>query len=87
MLTIIGADTVVALDGQILGKPDGEEGAVRMLRSLSGHTHQVYTGVSLFLLRDGQVVAQETFHVCTDVHMRDIGRRDSPLCRHGRAYG
>ena len=94
VLTIIGADTVVALDGQILGKPDGEEDAMRMLRALSGHTHQVYTGVSLFLLRDGQTVAQDTFHVRTDVHMREISEEEihryvatgEPLDKAG-AYG
>lgn len=72
MYTIIGADTVVAVDGRVLGKPDGEEGAVEMLRSLSGRTHQVYTGVSLLLLVDGRLAAEEKFHVCTDVTMREI---------------
>lgn len=72
MYTIIGADTVVAVDGRVLGKPDGEEGAVEMLRSLSGRTHQVYTGVSLLLLEEGRLVAEEKFHVCTDVTMREI---------------
>ncbi len=57
MYTIIGADTVVAVDGRVLGKPDGEEGAVEMLRSLSGRTHQVYTGVSLLLLEEGRYVS------------------------------
>ena len=72
MYTIIGTDTVVAVDGRVLGKPDGEEGAVEMLRSLSGRTHQVYTGVSLLLLEEGRLVAEEKFHVCTDVTMREI---------------
>lgn len=72
MYTIIGADTVVAVDGRVLGKPDGEEGAVEMLRSLSGRTHQVYTGVSLLLLEEGRLVAEEKFHVCTDVTMRKM---------------
>lgn len=72
MYTIIGADTVVAVDGRVLGKPDGEEGAVEMLRSLSGRTHQVYTGVSLLLLVDGRLAAEEKFYVCTDVTMRKM---------------
>lgn len=42
---VICADTVVILDGKVLGKPAGEEDARRMLRSLSGRTHQVVTGV------------------------------------------
>ncbi len=42
---IIGADTIVALDGEILGKPTDEEDAFRMLSHLQGREHQVYTGV------------------------------------------
>jgi septum formation protein len=50
---LIGADTVVILEGQILGKPMSAEDARRMLRLLSGKTHQVLTGVSLILASDG----------------------------------
>lgn len=51
---VIGADTVVALHGQILGKPKDEKDAFRMLSKLQGSTHQVYTGVSLLRLWDGR---------------------------------
>lgn len=44
---IIGADTIVALDNQILGKPSDEAEAFSMLSALSGISHQVYTGVTL----------------------------------------
>ena len=44
---IIGADTIVALDNQVFGKPRNEADAVRMLKALSGKTHTVYTGVSV----------------------------------------
>lgn len=44
---IITADTIVCLDDQVLGKPADEAEAIAMLRSLSGRTHQVYTGVTL----------------------------------------
>ncbi len=44
---VIGADTVVEIDGVILGKPHDEADAKRMLRLLSGREHRVYTGVSL----------------------------------------
>ena len=44
---VIGADTVVALDGQILGKPRDAEDARRMLHALSGRTHSVFTGVTV----------------------------------------
>src|SRR5208282_56288 len=44
---VLGADTIVVVDGQILGKPQDAEDAVRMLRLLSGRSHQVVTGVCL----------------------------------------
>ena len=47
---VIGADTIVVLDGEILGKPVDEKHAVDMLRKLSGQTHSVFTGVSLIQL-------------------------------------
>jgi len=45
--TVLGADTVVLVDGQILGKPSDPEDATRMLRLLSGRSHRVITGVCL----------------------------------------
>lgn len=59
---VIGADTVVAIDGLILGKPRDAADAAGMLRRLSGRTHQVYTGVAL--LGGGR---EECFHECTGV--------------------
>lgn len=47
---VIGADTTVVLDGQMLGKPYSADHAREMLRSLSGRTHQVITGVSVWLV-------------------------------------
>src|SRR5579863_5363696 len=44
---VVGADTEVVVDGQVLGKPAGAEDASRMLRMLSGRSHQVLTGVCL----------------------------------------
>ena len=52
-LIVIGSDTVVAYDGHILGKPADEADAVRMLRMLSGNTHQVYTGVTIITSGSG----------------------------------
>lgn len=74
--TVIGADTVVVQDREVLGKPNGEQGAVEMLKELSGRTHQVYTGVSLFLIKDGKLTASQSFHVCTDVTMRPMSDRE-----------
>jgi len=44
---VLGADTTVVLDGRVLGKPEHPEEAARMLRSLSGRTHEVLTGVAV----------------------------------------
>jgi len=44
---ILAADTLVSLNGEALGKPSGPEDAARMLRRLSGNTHQVFTGVTV----------------------------------------
>ena len=46
---VIGSDTVVAVDGRILGKPKSHEEAYEMVRSLAGRSHQVYTGVCMVL--------------------------------------
>jgi septum formation protein len=51
---IIGADTVVVLDGQIIGKPRSAEDARRTLQLLSGRTHSVVTGVMLIRLPDAE---------------------------------
>lgn len=53
--TVIGADTVVVLDGKILGKPTDETDAFRMLRFLSGRCHQVMTGLTV--LRGNRTVS------------------------------
>ena len=66
---VIGADTLVAVEGRVLGQPSGEADARRMLRELSGRTHTVYTG--LHLLRRGRDPASGiaeslvTFHPLT----------------------
>ena len=44
---LLAADTIVALDGEVLGKPKNKEEAHQMLKKLSGRTHQVYTAISL----------------------------------------
>ena len=48
---IVGADTMVSIDGKKLGKPAGEAGAEAMLKELSSRTHQVYTGVTLIRIK------------------------------------
>ncbi len=49
---VIGSDTVVVCDGKILGKPEDEEDAARMLAMLSGRSHYVYTGMAV--IADGE---------------------------------
>ncbi|MBN1997112.1 septum formation inhibitor Maf [candidate division KSB1 bacterium] len=66
---IIGADTIVVLDGEILGKPADANEAVNMLKRLSGKTHRVYTGFTLLRADNNHSVSD--FEV-TRVHFRDL---------------
>ena len=59
-ILVAGADTIVVLDGKVLGKPKDPEDAVRMLEDLSGRTHHVYTGVTLILLGGSGAEAGES---------------------------
>ena len=66
-VVIIGADTTVAVDGQILGKPRDREDGLRMMASLSGKVHRVFTGVTVMrgnwkktLVQTSQVTMRET---------------------------
>ncbi len=85
---IIGADTIVALDDRILGKPKDEAEAYEMLSLLAGRTHSVYTGVTILYPE------AESFYEKTDVTMypadeellRSYARCGEPLDKAG-AYG
>lgn len=66
---IIAADTIVALDGKILGKPKDEEDAFKMLKSLSGRKHDVYTGYCLLRERDAFTVSKS---VRTEVYFKEL---------------
>jgi septum formation protein len=59
-LVVLGADTTVTLDNQILGKPEDAENAARMLRLLSGRTHRVITGVAVVTATGVEVAAEIT---------------------------
>lgn len=54
---ILGADTIVVLDGQILGKPKNKDDAFFFLKKLSGRMHQVYTGVTLINKSTGKTIS------------------------------
>jgi septum formation protein len=58
--TVLGVDTVVALDGQIFGKPASPEAAEATLRCLSGRTHEVVSGLALLSPANPQVVHEVT---------------------------
>lgn len=68
---LITADTVVIINGDILGKPASRDEAISMLSRLSGHTHHVVTGVTLTTRR-----SSESFSQLTQVHFDDISRAD-----------
>ncbi len=70
---VIAADTVVVLDGNILGKPSTREEAQGMLQSLAGRWHQVYSGVCLF---DCKLRRSRAAYSCTRVHFRRLSPAD-----------
>lgn len=68
---VIGADTLVALDDRALGKPEDEEDAKFMIMSLSGRTHQVFTGVCLYDVAEKKVLVGAD---CSDVTFKRLTR-------------
>ena len=66
-LIVIGADTIVALNDTIFGKPVDKDDAVRMLKAISAGVHQVYTGVSV-ITKEKKI----SFTECTDVYVYDV---------------
>ena len=74
-VTVIGADTIVVLDGKILGKPGSKDEAVRMLSALRGRTHQVFTGVTVMSREEGKV-REVTFHESTQVSFYPMSDRE-----------
>ncbi|HEX9079700.1 MAG TPA: Maf family nucleotide pyrophosphatase [Desulfuromonadaceae bacterium] len=69
----IGADTVVVLDGRIMGKPADEREAHEMLSALSGRTHEVITGFTLFDRESGVCLSRS---VRTEVTFRVLGEQE-----------
>ena len=68
----LGADTIVCLNGLILGKPNGVPDAMRMLQTLSGKTHRVLTGIAL-IWKSGE---EEAWHEETRVTFRNLSERE-----------
>lgn len=73
---VIGADTMVVLEGEIFGKPQNYSHGVHMLRTLSGRTHQVITGVSAWVIAaedpEKVSVGKRNFAEVSDVTFRDL---------------
>ena len=65
--TVLGVDTIVLVDGQVLGKPADAHEAGRMLRLLAGRTHHVVSGLTLL-----DVLGERTDHARTAVHFREL---------------
>lgn len=92
-IIVLGADTVVASDGKILGKPADTEAAVAMLTMLQGRGHEVYTGVTILYEENGERKTL-TFHEKTTVHfypmtdaqIREYVATGDPMDKAG-AYG
>ena len=72
----LGADTVVSVDGEILGKPADAQEAAAMLRRISGRTHQVYTGVALMQKEAGNIIRKGVFSEKTDVTVAELDEYD-----------
>ena len=88
---VIAADTVVVLNGEYFGKPVDENDAVRMLKTLSGQTHEVYTGVVVINAKSGFsqfecVKTPVTFHELSEAEILDYIRTGEPMDKAG-AYG
>lgn len=86
---VIAADTLVYLDGEPLGKPEDEDDAIRMLRRLSGRTHDVYTGICLKLgekMLCGAELTRVTFRKLTDDEIAAYVATGEPMDKAG-AYG
>ena len=91
---VIGADTIVVLDREVLGKPADPEEAIAMLERLQGRTHQVYSGLAVVEVEGSSPVRQVVGHRVTAVTMRPISREEidwyvgtgEPLDKAG-AYG
>jgi len=86
---IIGCDTVVALDGQIFGKPEDEKHAAAMLGALSGRVHEVITGVCILCKGEQHAFSATTqveFYALTDREIHGYIRTGEPYDKAG-AYG
>ena len=88
-LIVLGADTCVLSNGEILGKPTDQADARRMLEMLSGRTHQVITGLTVLTAHESFAdvdITQVTFNVITETEMARYLASGEPMDKAG-AYG
>ena len=86
---IVASDTIVVIDGVVLGKPENAEDAARMLRTLSGRTHTVFTGVCVKTTDTERVFAEQTavsFYPLTEEEIAAYVAGGEPMDKAG-AYG
>ncbi|MFO7445676.1 MAG: Maf family protein [Ignavibacteriaceae bacterium] len=88
---IITADTIVVLDNHTIGKPENQKDAVKILKMLSGRTHYVYTGFSVYNSENKKTITTSvktavTFRKLTDEEIKDYVSSGSPMDKAG-AYG
>jgi septum formation protein len=84
--TVLAADTVVSVDGEVFGKPRDDDDAKRMLRALSGRDHFVYTGVCI--LHGGRIIqdlaaTKVSFAVLTEQEIQEYTRSGEPRDKAG----
>lgn len=73
---ILSADTVVSLNGKIIGKPRSKKDALKILRSLQGRWHKVYTGVALIHIQAGKIKRKSLFSEVTQVKLERLSGTD-----------
>ncbi len=87
--TVVASDTVVVIDGRVLGKPHSEEEAADMLRTLSGRTHTVFTGVCVKTAKKERAFAERTevtFYPLTEAEIKAYVATGEPMDKAG-SYG
>ncbi len=75
-LIVIGSDTVVAKDNKILGKPKDKSDAYKMIKSIAGDVHSVYTGVAIIIKEKGKEEIRKSFYCDTKVFVNPMTEKE-----------
>lgn len=73
---ILSADTIVYLNGKVIGKPKNKKDAFKILRSLQGRWHKVYTGVALIRVQTGKIKRKSLFSEVTQVKLKQMSEQE-----------